>query len=231
MNLFFAEPGEIFDGHLIIKGQEADHITLVLRMSDGDSIRVTDGRGNLYRGMIQDIAKKHVRISVREVEEIQPSSVFTTLCLGYIRKRDRMEFAVEKCVELGIRQIVIFKGEHSQKGGVRLDRLRSTALSAMKQSLRCHLPDIFVEDSLKVALSTHSKGHEIVLADEKAAPEEMQDLSGDGSRFLVVGPEGGFSTGERQLLQQYNPVKVSLGEYRLRAETAAVVMAARYVAS
>jgi 16S rRNA (uracil1498-N3)-methyltransferase len=101
----------------------------------------------------------------------------------------------------------------------------------MKQSLRCHLPDIFVEDSLKVALSTHSKGHEIVLADEKAAPEEMQDLSGDGSRFLVVGPEGGFSTGERQLLQQYNPVKVSLGEYRLRAETAAVVMAARYVAS
>ena len=192
MNLFFAEPGEIFDGRIIIRGQEANHITRVLRMSDGDPIHVTDGRGNLYKGTIQDIAKKHVGISIGEFEEMKQSSVFTTLCLGYIRKRDRMEFAVEKCVELGIRQIVIFRGEHSQKGGLRLERLRSTALSAMKQSLRCYLPDIFVEDSLEEALSKYARGSEIFLADEKAVPDESRASLGDESRFLVVGPEGVF---------------------------------------
>ncbi|NBB76688.1 MAG: RsmE family RNA methyltransferase [Bacteroidetes bacterium] len=230
MNLFYADPKEIFESRIVIRGQEADHITRVLRMSKGDPIHVTDGRGTLYRGSIQNAAKKQVSISIREYEEVTPSSVFTTLCLGYIRKRDRMEFAVEKCVELGIRQIVIFRGEHSQKGGIRLDRLRSTALSAMKQSLRCFLPDVFVEESLEEALSNHARGSEIFLADEKAAAAGSLVISGNENRFIVIGPEGGFSAGERQLLQNYNTVSVSLGKHRLRAETAAVVMAAKFTA-
>lgn len=228
MNLFYTPPQEIHDRYIFIKGQEAVHITKVLRMKTGDSLEVTDGEGMLYRCKIVDSAKKKLTLEINSSEIRKPASQHATLCLGFIRKRDRLEFAVEKCVELGVRQIIIFRGEHSQKGGIRIDRLESTALSAMKQSLRFYLPDIAVEKSLKEAIEKHAGESAVILADEQAKHTPPKNLPNNKHRFLIVGPEGGFSEAERELLETYSHEKVSLGSYRLRAETAAVVMAARF---
>lgn len=228
MNLFYADPAGIQENSLIIRGQEADHITKVLRHSAGDRLIVTDGRGNCYTCRIRHSKKSSVFLDVLQVEQISKPQTFVTLCMGVIKKRDRMEFAVEKAVEIGASKIVLFKGEYSQKGNVREDRLINTAVSAMKQSLRYYLPKIFIENSLPSALSAHTNNSVVVVADEtkEVIKKEIKSVQ---NYFLIVGPEGGFSDKEREYLKTVNPEWYSLGEKRLRTETAAILMIDRFL--
>jgi 16S rRNA (uracil1498-N3)-methyltransferase len=118
-------------------------------------------------------------------------------------------------------------GDHSEKQKVREDRLRAAAISAMKQSLRVHLPEIRVEKSLKNALNSVEKPYRIVAADETSG--ETAFPATDETRFvLVVGPEGGFSEKERELMKNQKAAIYSLGKKRLRAETAAIIMVDRF---
>lgn len=228
MNLFYAKQDEVRGNSIVIEGQEAVHISKVLRHSRGDQILVTDGKGNGYECKILDIEKKKVYLEILNTQSHSEPEPQITLCMGIIKKRDRLEFAVEKVVELGVRKIVLFEGEHSQKGKVREDRLESTAISAMKQSLRFYLPQVVVENHISEAISKHAQNSTLILADEtvdKPGPEK-KNLSSE--YFLIVGPEGGFSSNERALVKKYDPQFYSLGKHRLRAETAAVVMVDRF---
>lgn len=227
MNLFYAESNDIQSESLIVRGQEAHHMSRVLRHSVGDVVFVTDGRGTCYECKIQSFQKNAVFLDVLEIKEHTEALPLVTLCLGIIKKRDRMEFAVEKSVELGVSKIIFFKGEHSQKENVREDRLKSTAISAMKQSLRYNLPEIFIEESLEEAVSRHSENSSIIIADETIEDSSSEKYSKE-NYFLIVGPEGGFSKNEREYLNRNEPAYYSLGERRLRTETAAIVMVDRF---
>ncbi|MDX1640416.1 MAG: RsmE family RNA methyltransferase [Balneolaceae bacterium] len=228
MNLFFADPKDIQHKSLIIRGQEAEHIIKVLRHSVGDVIFVTDGKRKKYECIIRDFKKSMVFLDILDIEESMQSPA-VILCMGVIKKRDRLEFAVEKAVELGVSKIILFKGEHSQKGNVREDRLESTAISAMKQSLRFHLPQIIIENSLEESVSNHSDNYHIIVADETKAEFDECTFNRDKNYFLIVGPEGGFSKSEREFLKSIKAEYYSLGKKRLRTETAAVVMVDRFV--
>lgn len=229
MNLFYVEPKNIRENSLMITGQEAEHIIKVLRYSKGDRVTVTDGQRNCFECRIQSFQKNTVLLDVTNTIKKPNSNTFVCLCLGIIKKRDRLEFAVEKAIELGVSKIVLFKGERSQKQKVRKDRLEKTAVSAMKQSLRFYLPKFFVESSLKEALLNHAENSTIIVADEtKEEIDEKYALEGN-HYFLVVGPEGGFSKKEREYLETHQPVFYSLGEKRLRTETASIVMVDRFV--
>lgn len=230
MNLFYADSKDVQKNSLIIKGQEAQHISKVLRHSIGDTIFVTDGKGRCYTSRITEFKKTTVFLDIIEIEEEPLKEPQVVLCLGIIKKRDRLEFAVEKAVELGVAKFVLFKGEHSQKGNVREDRLESTAIAAMKQSLRFYLPDIIIEDSLENAVSSHSKNSNVIIADETI--DEKGKVFNNHQKqeyFLIVGPEGGFSKSEREFLATFQAEYYSLGEKRLRAETAAIIMVDRFV--
>lgn len=229
MNLFYAKPGEIQGSNIFIQGQEAEHITKVLRHSKGDEILVTDGKGKLYNCLIKEIKRNSIILNIQNAEKKEMIKPAIILCMGVIKRRDRLEFAVEKAVELGVSKIVLFKGEHSQKGNVRTDRIKNTAVSAMKQSLRSYLPDIVVENSLSDALHHYEIYSEIVVADETRNKNESDlIIENDRNFFLIVGPEGGFSDSERESLNKFDPCYYSLGKMRLRAETAAIVMVDRF---
>lgn len=229
MHLFYADPRDIQGQSLIVRGQEAEHITKVLRHSVGDKILVTDGNGNGYECQIRDFKKTTVFLDVINMREELLSKPQVSLCLGIIKKRDRLEFAVEKAVELGVSKIILFNAEHSQKGNVREDRLVSTAISAMKQSLRFHLPEIVIEDSLEHAVSSHKNKAKVIVADEtKKNVAKKTDTKNIHHFFLIIGPEGGFSKREREFLATIHPEYYSLGNKRLRAETAAIVMVDRF---
>ncbi len=230
MNLFYADPADIYSHEIHIKGQEANHIFKVLRYSQGDSLQITDGRGSLYRCTISGISKEQVTAQIKKQETEVRKKPFVTLCLGIIKKRDRLEFAVEKAAELGADDIILFKGGHSQKGKVREDRIRSAALAAMKQSLRLFLPGVRVVNSLNKALETAGENTALVMADETAAENSGTPQNSD-SYFLIIGPEGGFTEEERGLLKSLNVIPFSLGPKRLRAETAAIVMVDRFKTS
>lgn len=227
MNLFFTDSKDIQPKSLIVRGQEADHIIKVLRHSIGDTVFVTDGRGNCYKCQISDLKKSTVFLDINDTKKEPVKKPQVTLCLGVIKKRDRLEFAVEKAVELGVSKFILFKGEHSQKGNVREDRLESTAIAAMKQSLRFYLPEIIIEESLEHAVSAHSGDCKIIVADE-TIDDSNQEFNESQEYFLIVGPEGGFSNSERDFLKTIKADYYSMGEKRLRAETAAIVMVDRF---
>lgn len=227
MNLFYACPDDVKLPVITIRDQEAHHITKVLRNQVGDKLDITDGSGNHYHCIIKEIHKSIVVVSPFEMKSEVRTKPYVTLCIGKIKNRDRMEFAVEKATELGVDCFVIFQGDHSQKGNVRKDRIESTVIAAMKQSLRLFLPEIHIEESLETALEHQKEGDILLMADE-TTDSAVDNHPSVSSLFLVIGPEGGFSKKEREILKQAGSVEISLGVKRLRTETAAIIMAERY---
>ena len=225
MNLYYANPKDCSDNTLLLKGQEVKHASKVLRYREGDPIAVTDGQGYRYDGIIQSIRKSEVEVAVKEKTFEEPSERDVTLALGVIKKRDRLEFAVEKAVELGVNRIVLYYGDHTEKGKVRMDRVESTILSAMKQSLRNYLPKVDLYKSMDELMEVRSDA-EFVVADQNSTNSELNLSHNSSEIVLLVGPEGGFSEREVKLWESESikSTTVLLGDKRLRAETAAVVM-------
>lgn len=227
MNLFYASPIDVQPAEITIRDQEAIHITKVLRFQKGDQLHVTDGVGNLYQCEISDIQRSTVDCSIIDKKSEVRSTPFITLCIGNIKKRDRLEFAAEKATELGVDRLIIFRGDHSQKEKIRKDRIESTVLSAMKQSIRLFLPEILFEESLKSVLQHQKEGELLLMADE-TTDSMFETNQSEKSLFMVVGPEGGFSQKERELLKENSAHCFTLGNKRLRTETAAIIMVDRF---
>lgn len=234
MNLFYAPPGQI-EGKLIeLRDQEARHAAKVLRYREGDSIAVTDGEGVWYEGTVRKILERSVRVEIREQNRKKRSGPRLVLGMGIIKKRDRLEFAVEKAVELGAREIALFRSEHTVKENVRIDRLEAAALSAMKQSLRVYLPAVKILTDLESALKAYPK-HMPLIAHEKSngngEPGIPESCSKAERLLLLVGPEGGFTEEEVAMVRSVKHAGqvVSLGEYRLRTETAVIALMSQFL--
>jgi len=230
VNQFYTPKENIGISELTLTAQEAKHAAKVLRKGIGETIFVTDGAGTRYTGIIESVRSGVVHVSITKKEDIEKPSPEIILALGLIKKRDRLEFAIEKATELGITSFRLFRGDHSEPFKVRSDRAEAAVQSAMKQSLRVWLPQIRTDKSLDELLDDSTENRAIVVADQQANTGQIEFPANIDQVLLVVGPEGGFSERERELLKRYNATGVSLGSYRLRAETAAVVMAERFAA-
>jgi len=230
MNIFYAPPEQISVEEIELVEQEAHHASRVLRYSEGEIITVVDGQGGWYIGHITRITRSSVRIAISEKREAAQGLPRLVLGMGIIKQRDRQEFAVEKAVELGASQIVLFQSQHTEKNKVRTNRLELIALSAMKQSMRAWLPDIEVASSLEECLDLFPD-HRLLIAHEKLDGEVgiKNEYAGETGLVLLVGPEGGFSEEEVELAASRGAERVSLGSYRLRAETAAVTMLSQFL--
>lgn len=227
MNLFYTDPSRVTDKKLVLRQDESRHAVRVLRHTTGDSISVTNGKGSLYEAVITDITQEDITAEIKNEKYFKPDEPKLTLAIGLIKKRDRLEFAIEKCVELGISNIVIYRGDHSEKTGVRTDRIDSIILRAMKQSFRFHLPKAVTKNSLEDVLRSE-KFTGIIAADETKESQITAFTNVSGHHLLVIGPEGGYSESERKLLGTFNADKISLGKHRLRTETAAIVITAKF---
>ncbi len=232
MNIFYVPPDQINNGFAELLDQEAIHASKVMRAREGDSLTIVDGRGGRYQGIVRRITKKSVQVEINEEQHISRLKPKLILGMGIIKKRDRLEFAVEKAVELGAAQIGLFRSEHTIKQNVRMDRLESIAVSAMKQSLQSHRCEIDLYHSLEIMLKTIS-ADKILVAHEKVNQSkaiEHQNLDNEERILLLVGPEGGFSEHEiKKLVDKEEADLISLGPNRLRAETAAVAFLSQFI--
>lgn len=232
MNIFYAPPSQIRDNIAELTGQEARHASKVLRAREGDRLVIVDGQGRRYEGPIVQVTSKRVQIKLEDRQYTPAPQPELVLGMGIIKKRDRLEFAVEKAVELGAKHIALFRSEHTIKKNVRLERLESIVLSAMKQSLRSWLPDISVFQSVGEVVNHFSDAqslmaHEKVSSNIKVSP--ASSLADEERLLLLVGPEGGFSSGEVDRAKEEGARLVSLGSYRLRAETAVVTFMSQFL--
>lgn len=226
-NIFYAEPSNITGKRLELTGQEARHASKVLRLQVGDELFASEGLGNIYTTQIISITKNKVIAEILETQkEPQPSSK-KVIAFGAIKKRDRLEFAVEKAVELNAWEICIFHADHSERSRINQDRLQVIAQSAFKQCKRAWLPKIVYLDSMDEVLLRYHDYHSI-FAHMHQKPVQPKPLS-KPENLLLIGPEGGFSDREVKLAKAENAEFVSLGKTRLRAETAVAALLSQYL--
>lgn len=229
MNLFYVQPEDISLPGLVLQNREAAHAVKVLRHREGDILFATDGQGTCFECVVKSVRKNRVYLEVLRSRLEEKPAAPVTILIGLIKKKDRLEFAAEKVTELGVDKIIIFRGDRSQTGKVRLDRLRSSAMEAMKQSLRYYLPVVEFYGSLDEALRNHCTGETtLIAADETSADIVIPPGAKEKARILLVGPEGGFSEDERRCWEIFGGIPYSLGPKRLRTETAAICMADRF---
>lgn len=210
-----------------LQGQEAKHAARVLRKKVGDIIHLANGMGCKATGEITAVSKQSVSITITEKESKARPVIQKVLGFGVIKKRDRFEFAIEKAVELGATTICLFDAERSERSRINKDRLDAIIQSAFKQSGRWWMPEIVTKDSLNDVLLEFAD-HEIIMAHEKKEVS-ANDFNISKSALLLVGPEGGFSQHEVETVEKTGGRIVSLGEHRLRAETAVTALLSQFL--
>jgi len=221
MNLFYHSEA-VLGSTVLIEQQEALHITKVFRKKDGDSIELTDGKGNLYSATLS-VQKKETFAKVNELLRTDENLHPLEIAICPTKNNERLEWFVEKAVEIGIGKIILIEAEHSERVHIKLDRLHKIAISAMKQSLKLHLP--VISEIQKFDEAIKSTGGEIkCLAHCYEGNKTLlkNALIKGKAASVFIGPEGDFSKREVEVAEQNGFISVSLGKSRLRTETAAL---------
>lgn len=221
---------DLLAGHVTrLTGSEADHARRSLRLHRGDPIHLVNGHGIRCRGRIMDVGKQFVDIAV-EAGEILPVWPRRTIRLGAgVLRSSRMDFLVEKASELGVSSLtpLVLERSVARPGaeGAKEDRWHRLAVESLKQCRRAFLMELAEPLGLEAFLAARPEGDTLWMADPAGEdPSWAASRTGPGTLTLVVGPEGGLSPRERDLLLGGGGLAVRLGGHRLRAETAAATL-------
>ncbi len=227
-NIFYTPSSRITDDRIELTGQEAHHAARVLRFSQGEDLVVVDGEGGFYEGPIVQVNQQSVVARLKNSWQEDPPKPNIAVGMAIIKKRDRLEFAIEKAVEMGVSSFYLFPTRHTEKNKVRTKRLETIALGAMKQSLRSYKPEIEVAGGLNEALKDLSD-QELLVAYQDGDPlnDKLDQLTRENRLSLLIGPEGGWSDQELNTIKAKGGQALSLGNKRLRAETAAIKMVSK----
>lgn len=228
--VFYSPDGPDLTGAINLGGAEYRHATSVLRLGSGDSVLVADGKGRYYECKIGHLGKKNLTAQVNGMTHRDMDSEYELiLAFALIKNRQRLEWMLEKATELGVAEVVLFSSDRSERNRVRLDRLQSILVSAMKQSKRYFLPRLSQCDSLADVIGKYNGCPYFVAHEKETRGPVMDDLLRPGKKVVFIGPEGGFSDDEITTLRQFQAITVSLGKNRLRAETAAIALLSKFL--
>lgn len=229
MNRFFVNKNLIANGTLYIVGEDLHHMVKVLRLKRGDPVELCDGLGMEYKAIIEGVTSESALLRITHSEESAAEPTYRVTLFQCLPKQDKMELIIQKCVELGVYEIVPvlsrrciarFKDESSESK--RIARYNRIAYEAAKQSKRGVVPRVSECVSLTgcdiskfdLSVVAYEEEREVTL---KGVLSKNQDA---GSIAVFIGPEGGFEWDEIQLLKGMGAVTVTLGNRILRTETA-----------
>ena len=212
-------------GEMELPAEEAGHCVRVLRMKEGDRIKLTDGKGFFYDAVISAVSGKRCMVHIVEKEIQKPLwSGHIHIAVAPTKLMERNEWFVEKAVEIGVDEITFLKTDHSERDAIKMERMEKIAISAMKQSQKAQLPVMNGMISFRNFLERDIKGDRFIAHCESGDKVNLRDVVVSGHNALVlIGPEGDFSSSEIEMAQKAGYRPVSLGPSRLRTETAALV--------
>lgn len=221
---------QLFYGHregdnVQLSEEESKHAIKVLRKRSGDVIHVMDGLGNLYEGPIVEEHPKRCTITISEHTENWGSLPYSFhLAIAPTKNMDRLEWLLEKAVEIGISRVTPLLCEHSERKVLKPERLERIMLSATKQSLKGTLPQLDPLTSFKDFIANKPEVPTAIgYCGEGEKKSLIKWMQSNGSDVCVmIGPEGDFSEAEFEAALGAGVVGISLGEQRLRTETAAL---------
>jgi 16S rRNA (uracil1498-N3)-methyltransferase len=226
MQLFYSQYLSPTDAQLSFSKEESRHIAKVLRKQIGDILHLTNGKGDLFTATLLSKDPKCCLVAIANVEQKKPLPYSLHLAISPTKLNDRFEWFLEKATEIGITQITPILCQHSERKIIKPLRYQKIILSAAKQSLKYHFPELHPICSFKDFLEKQEDApHQKLIAHcqgiEKKSLKSL--LKPKGNHIILVGPEGDFSSEEITLATSMGYTGVSLGENRLRTETAAIV--------
>ena len=206
--------------------EESLHCVKVLRLTEGSEITLADGKGSFYKAVIT--LAHHKRCGVNIIEEIPAPNPWTFkvhIAIAPTKNMDRIEWFSEKCTEIGIDAITLLRCRFSERKEVKTERIEKILISAMKQSLKAILPELEGMMDFKKFITRPFDGQKFIAHcyDENDKSLLKQKYEPGNNALILIGPEGDFSPEEVKLALENGFIPISLGNSRLRTETAGVV--------
>ena len=224
MQLFYNSEIKNGDLNFFFDKEESKHIVKVLRKKEGDTIFITNGLGFLFDSEIILASEKKCEVKIVKETFQQPDNFYTHIAVAPTKMNDRLEWFLEKATEIGIHEITPIICDHSERKVYKIDRAEKIMQSAMKQSSQYFLPKINEPISFIEFLKKEHTTEKFIAHCEKNQKDLLQkSIKANQNILLLIGPEGDFSVKEIQLALKNNFIPVSLGNNRLRTETAGII--------
>lgn len=220
MQLFYCP--EVLKGNLHLSSEESKHCVKVLRKREGDVIHLIDGEGSFYEVQITLASQKKVLFELLKKWEDKPREYVLHIAIAPTKSNDRFEWFLEKATEIGVDEITPIICDHSERKIIKIERMQKIILSATKQSLKAKLPILNPAISLKEFLTKSFDANCFIAHCEPNAKKSLKSVTALNS-LVLIGPEGDFSTNEIKNALNSNFTAISLGDSRLRTETAGIV--------
>lgn len=237
MNLFYTP--DITTPVYTLSEEESKHAVRVLRLSIGDFIYLIDGVGGFYKAQLTDTNAKRCSVTITEVQKEYGKRPFNLhIAIAPTKSIDRTEWFLEKATEIGIDEITPIECDRSERTVVKTDRLNKILVSAIKQSVKAYLPKLNQMTGFDKFVTQPFEGQKFIAhcnhlsltsgsspnGEERNKSTYLKNLYKPGQNALIlIGPEGDFSEKEVELAVQNGFKEISLGNSRLRTETAALV--------
>ena len=225
MQLFYDKNIKTTDLQFTFDKIESKHIVRVLRKKEGDVLYITNGEGYLFASKIINANDKRCLVEIYNEELIEDQLEYKLhIAIAPTKNNQRLEWFLEKATEIGISEITPIICDHSERKVVKTDRLEKVIISAMKQSKRYYLPKLNEPITFKSFIKQDFKGDLFIAHCEETDKKTLKNKLEEKKEItILIGPEGDFSLSEIDLALQNKFIPVSLGNSRLRTETAGVV--------
>ncbi|MDO9375225.1 MAG: RsmE family RNA methyltransferase [Ferruginibacter sp.] len=223
---FYTEEALLSTGNMVLNEETSKHVAQVLRMQIGASLQLTDGKGRLMTATIIDNNKKKclVQPAGEIIETKQP--VQNTIAISLVKNAHRFEWFLEKATEIGIAKIIPLLCTRTEKQHFRFDRMQGILVSAMLQSQQCWLPALEEPLRFNEFIKRDIKEQKFIAHCEEDERNPLRfHLKKDTGSLVCIGPEGDFTVDEIYNATRTGFLPVSLGDTRLRTETAGIVAA------
>lgn len=225
MQLFYHPDIESNDTSLTFPRDESKHIVKVLRKRQGDLLHITNGRGTIFETEIILADANKCQVRVNDLSNYEPPRPRLHLMVAPTKMNDRYEWFLEKATEIGLQWVTPVICDHSERTIIKKDRFQRVLQSAMKQSLQAYLPDLQKQKDFSQVVAIPFAGQKFIAHCESGMERKLLSKVMDKNEdtIIMIGPEGDFSSDEITQALEHGWIPVSLGNTRLRTETAAVV--------
>lgn len=214
----------------VLSEETSKHCVQVLRMKAGKQLQLTDGKGSLFTATIINADKKHCGVRIESTANHQPQTTNISVAISLLKNPARFEWFLEKATEIGVSEITPLICDHTEKEHFRYDRMHNILISAMLQSRQTWLPHLHQPKKFNVFINEDFDGIKLIAHCVEEEKKSISQITAPSkNKLILIGPEGDFSATEISHALEKNFVPVTLGNTRLRAETAGIVAAALLV--
>jgi len=223
MQIFYAP--DITGDNYTLDENESKHIIRVLRMTKGTRVRLIDGTGNLYEGIINNPDPKKCTVSINGIiKDFEKKNYRLHIAISPLKNTERFEWFTEKSVEIGVDEITPIICRNTEKQSIKTERVNNLIISAMKQSLKATKTVLNSSCSFNDLISTDFKGIKMIAHcnDSFERKNIAEVYSKNENALILIGPEGDFSEEEIKAAVKTGFIAVHLGQSRLRTETAGI---------